>query len=291
MTAKNDAAVTMLGLGAMGRALATAVAGTGRPTTVWNRTPGKAGDAVARGATEATTVEEALGTDSVVVACLLDHASVHEVLDPVAASLTGRTLINLTTTTPNQARELADWAREHGIVYLDGGIMAVPAMIGGPGSAILYSGSNPAFEQHRPLFDLWGTSTYFGTDAGMASLYDMAILSGMYVMFAGFMHGAAMVGSEGVPADTFAKFATPFLSAMTASFDGIAAVLDGGDYSIEGQQSLEFSDLSDFLRAAAEQGVATDVLQPVQTLIERQITAGHGKESFYRIYEGIRSKR
>jgi hypothetical protein len=34
----------------------------------------------------------------------------------------------------------------------------------------------------------------------MASLYDLALLAGLYVMFAGFMHGAAMVGAAGVPA-------------------------------------------------------------------------------------------
>lgn len=62
-------------------------------------------------------------------------------LDPLAASLSGRALVNLTTTTPGQARELADWSRHRAIDYLDGGIMAVPEMIGGPGAAILYSGS------------------------------------------------------------------------------------------------------------------------------------------------------
>ncbi|WP_437944234.1 NAD(P)-binding domain-containing protein [Sorangium sp. So ce281] len=129
---------------------------------------------------------------------MIDHASVHEVLGPTAGSLRGRTLVNLTTSTPNQARELAAWSASHGIDYLDGGIMAVPEMIGGPGSAILYSGSQTAFDAHRALLDLWGESTYFGSDAGMASLHDLAMLAGMYAMFAGFLHGAAMVGSEAV---------------------------------------------------------------------------------------------
>ena len=78
--------------------------------------------------------------------------------------------------------------------YLDGGIMAVPEMIGGPGSSILYSGSATVYEQYKPLLQLWGASTYFGEDAGPASLYDLALLAGMYVMFAGFLHGAAMEG-------------------------------------------------------------------------------------------------
>jgi 3-hydroxyisobutyrate dehydrogenase-like beta-hydroxyacid dehydrogenase len=280
--------VTVLGLGAMGAALAAALVRAGHATTVWNRSPGKADALVDLGATAARTVHDAVAAADVVIACLFDADSVHEVLDPVADLLTGRTLVNVTTTTPDQSREIAGWAAAHGVTYLDGGIMAVPHMIGQPGSSILYSGSATAFEQHRPLLDLWGESAYFGEDAGLASLYDLALLAGMYVMFAGFLHGAAMVAGAGVSATEFARRAAPWLSAMTGGFAGFAAVVDGGDYTVPGQQSLEFSDLGDMLDASAAQGISTEVVGVVQELIRRQVDAGHGKEGFARIYESIK---
>lgn len=280
--------VTMLGLGAMGSALAAALVAAGHRTTVWNRTAGKAGELITAGATEAGTVHEAVTASPLIVACLLDHQSVHEVLDPVATELEGRTLINLTTTTPNQARELAAWAPEHGIDYLDGGLMATPEMIGGPGSTVLYSGSNVVFEERRSTLDLWGASTYFGEDAGMASLYDLALLAAMYVMFAGFFQGAAMVGSEGVSASEFAQRAAPWLNAVTGALADFAEVIDGGDYTVDGQQSLEFSDLSYMIQAAEDQGVGTPMISAVQALMQRQIDAGHGTEAFARMYESIR---
>jgi 3-hydroxyisobutyrate dehydrogenase-like beta-hydroxyacid dehydrogenase len=282
---------TVLGLGAMGSVLATTLVDAGHHTTVWNRSPARAQPLAARGATVAGSVEAAVSASPLIVACLLDHASVHDVLDPVIPSLRGRALVNLTTTTPNQARELADWAARHDLGYLDGGIMAVPEMIGGPHAAVLYSGSAPVFEEHRGLLDRWGASSYVGSDAGMASLYDMAMLAGMYVMFAGFMHGAAMVGSEGVPASEFAARATPFLAAMTGGFAGLAATIDARDYAGEGQQSLEFSDLTGIVTASVEQGVSAAVLQPVHEMIQRQIAAGHGKEGFARMFEELRSSR
>jgi 3-hydroxyisobutyrate dehydrogenase-like beta-hydroxyacid dehydrogenase len=282
---------TVLGLGAMGSALAGALVDAGHPTTVWNRSPTKARSLDARGAVVATSVEAAVSASPVIVACLLDHASVHEVLDPQAASLRGRALVNLTTTTPGEARELAAWAAPHGIGYLDGGIMAVPAMIGGQGSAILYSGSATVFDECRTLLDRWGQSSYHGADAGMASLYDLAMLAGMYIMFAGFMHGAAMVGSEGVSAREFAARATPFLAAMTGAFGSFAATIDATDYVGDGQQSLEFSDLTKIVAASTEQDVSCDVLQPVHEMIQRQIVAGHGREGFARIFEEVRSRR
>jgi 3-hydroxyisobutyrate dehydrogenase-like beta-hydroxyacid dehydrogenase len=162
-------------------------------------------------------------------------------------------------------------------------------MIGGPGAAVFYSGSEAVFDELRPLLDLWGESSYFGADPGRASLYDMALLSGMYIMFVGFLHGAAMVTSEGDSATDFASLATPFLGAMTGAFAEYAAVIDARDYDGEGQQSLEFSDLTDLMSASAAQGVNTEVLRPVHDLIQRQIAAGHGKEGFARIFEELKA--
>ncbi|MFE9646702.1 NAD(P)-dependent oxidoreductase [Streptomyces sp. NPDC006365] len=288
MTTNSDVQVSVLGLGAMGSVLAGALVKAGYATTVWNRSPGKADGLVTRGAKAATTSGDAVRAGRLVIVCLLDHASVHEVLDPLSDELAGRTLINVTTTSPAQSRELAAWAARAGVAYLDGGIMAVPQMIGRPGASVLYSGSAEVFHQHKPLLDLWGTSTYFGEDAGLAPLYDLALLSGMYVMFAGFMHGAAMVAPAGVTAGEFAAMAAPWLTVTTSAFQEFAAVIDGGDYTVEGQQSLEFSNLGDILAASSEQGISTEVVTTVQRLIQRQIDAGHGEEGFARIFESIR---
>ncbi|GAA2091793.1 NAD(P)-dependent oxidoreductase [Actinomadura alba] len=288
MTTNDSVQVSVLGLGAMGNVLAAALVEAGHATTVWNRSAGKADNLVAQGAQAAATAGDAVRASRLVIACLLDHASVHEVLDPLADELVGRTLINVTTTSPEQSREMAAWAADAGVAYLDGGIMAVPAMIGQPGASILYSGSAAVFDQYKPLLDLWGTSTYFGKDAGLASLYDLALLAGMYVMFAGFMHGAAMVAPAGITAGEFAAMAAPWQTAMTGAFQGFAAVIDGGDYTVEGQQSLEFSNLSDLLAASSDQGISTEVVAMVQRLIQRQIDAGHGEEGFARIFESIK---
>lgn len=281
--------VTMLGLGAMGSALADRLLDAGHPVTVWNRTAGRDADLVARGARRGATVADAVAAQPLVVACLLRHPSVHETLDPVVDHLRGKTLVNLTTTTPNEARETAAWAAAHGIDYLDGAVLAVPAMIGSPGAQVFYSGSQNAFDQYREVLDAWATSTFDGTDAGRASLIDLAMLSAMYQMFAGFIHGAAMVGSEGVSATAFATRATPFLRAMTEGFAGFAQIIDGGDYTVPGQQSLDFSDLSHLVRASEEQGVNPAPLAAVQALISRQIAAGHGSEGFARIFESVRT--
>lgn len=278
--------ITFLGLGEMGAALARTAIAAGHPTTVWNRSAAKA-DGL--GAQVAGTVEEAVESAQLLVVCLFDHRSVHEVLDPVADRLRSARIVNLTTTAPEGARELARWADGLGARYLDGGIMATPEMIGTPQSRIFYSGSREILDEHRTILELWGTAEYFGDDAGMASLHDLALLSAMYVMFAGFFHGAAMLAPAGVSATGFAAMAVPWLQVTAELLPEYAAVIDGGDYAVPGQQSLLFSDISDIIQASRDQGVSTEVVDVVQRLIHRQIDAGHGTEGFARIIEGIRS--
>lgn len=278
--------ITFIGLGEMGAALARAAIAAGHSTTVWNRTAAKT-DGL--GARVARTVEEAVKSAPLVVVCLFDHRSVHEVLDPVAGLLAGAQILNLTTTSPEGARELARWADGLGARYLDGGIMATPEMIARPGSRIFYSGSRDILEEHRAILELWGTAEYFGDDPGMASLHDLALLAAMYVMFAGFFHGAAMLSRAGVTAGDFAAMAVPWLQVTAESLPEFAAVIDGNDYSAPGQQSLLFSDITDIIEASRDQGVSTEVVDVVQRLIHRQIEAGHGTEGFARIIEGIRS--
>ena len=282
-------AVAMLGLGAMERSLAAGLLDTGNDVTVWNRSPGRDADLVGRGAHRAAAARDAVLTAPTVVVCLYDHASVHETLDPLAEDLRGRAVVNLTTTTPTEARELAAWAAEHGVRYLDGAIMATPPMIGAAGAEILYSGDEGVFREARQVLDLWATSSFESTDPGRASLLDLAMLSGMYTMFAGFLHGAAMVGADGVDAVSFARRAAPFLAAMTEAFALDAAVIDDGDYSAPAQ-SLDWSDLSHLVRESEEKGVDPAPIAMVEELRRRQVDAGHGADGFARIYESLRRR-
>jgi 3-hydroxyisobutyrate dehydrogenase-like beta-hydroxyacid dehydrogenase len=280
--------VSFVGLGEMGSAVARAALSDAYRTTVWNRNPDKATALVDAGARPASTAADAVASSDLIVVCLFDRQSVHDVLDPLTDRLAGRRLLNLTTTSPEGARELALWAADIGVDYLDGGIMATPEMIGTPQSSVLYSGSQRLYDDYRDLLELWGNAEYFGDDAGMASLYDLALLSGMYVMFAGFFHGAAMVGAAGVPAKEFAARASAWLQTVVFAINEYAEIIDGGDYSLPGQQSLEFSDISDIVEASRSLGISTEVVDVVQRLIHRQIDAGHGRDGFARVIESIK---
>ncbi|NEE62006.1 NAD(P)-dependent oxidoreductase, partial [Streptomyces sp. SID8455] len=74
------APLTLLGLGAMGTALARTWLAAGHPLTVWNRSPGRSTELALRGARVAATAADAVAASPLVVTCLLDDASVREAL-------------------------------------------------------------------------------------------------------------------------------------------------------------------------------------------------------------------
>ncbi|MEV5403246.1 NAD(P)-binding domain-containing protein [Streptomyces albidoflavus] len=170
-TTAGPAAVTVLGLGRMGSALAAAFLAAGHSTTVWNRTPGKADELAARGARHAGSVAEAVAAAPLVVVCVADDEAVHQLLDPLDGALAGRTLVNLTTGTSAQARANAAWAKERRIAFLDGAIMAVPEDIATGDAVLLYSGPRDAFDTYEEALRVLAPAgtTHLGGDAGLAA--------------------------------------------------------------------------------------------------------------------------
>ena len=276
--------VTVLGLGAMGTALARAFLAAGHPTTVWNRTPGRSPELDDLGATRATTLAGAVQAAPLVIACLLDYASVHTTLAPLDADtslLQGKTLVNLTNGTPAQARSTGEWAQRHGAQYLDGGIMAVPAMIGGPAAFVLYSGAPDAFDRHQTTLAAIAKTTYVGSDPGLAALQDLALLSGMYGMFGGAAQALALVSSEKVSPTAFtADLLIPWLTAMLGSITGIANDLEyGAEPGAAGSNlTMQAAGFVNLLDASVAQGVDPALLAPMGELLDRAVAGGHGDE-------------
>ncbi|MFE6049745.1 NAD(P)-dependent oxidoreductase [Kitasatospora sp. NPDC056446] len=282
--------LTLLGLGAMGTALAGAWLAAGHPLTVWNRTAARAGTPAARGATVAGSAAEAVAANRLVVVCLLDDDSVEEAL--ADTDLAGKDLVNLVTGTPGQARARAAWAERRGARYLDGGIMAVPPMIGVPaaGPYVFYSGSSELFEEHRTVLAVPAGTRYVGGDAGHAALHDVALLSAMYGMFAGVAHAFALVRGEAVAPGELAPMLAGWLTAMSGSVATTASQLEAGDYTggVVSSLAMQVAGKGTLLRTAAEQGVSAELLEPYFRLMERRLAAGGGEEDLTGVVDLLR---
>jgi 3-hydroxyisobutyrate dehydrogenase-like beta-hydroxyacid dehydrogenase len=265
--------LTVLGLGAMGSALARAFLRAGHATTVWNRTAERAAPLAEAGGQTAPSVTSAIEPSRLVVVCLLDYQSVEDVLRPVATALNGKTVVNVTSGTPRQAQRLANWAAENGIGYLDGGIMAVPSMIGGPASEILFSGPRELFDRAEPALAALGHVTYVGADPGAAAARDLALLGAMYGMFGGLWWAQALARSHAVRDGELLPMAADWLRAMLATVEN-----DGGgaDAAVESSVQMQAAGFVYLLEAGKDAGIEPGVLGPVGELLQRAVAEGHG---------------
>ncbi|KAA8643952.1 hypothetical protein EYZ11_006356 [Aspergillus tanneri] len=283
--------VSILGLGAMGTALASQYLSHNYKTTVWNRSPEKARPLVDKGASHASSIPDALLNDLIII-CLVDNPSVTQTLTPALSSLTGKTIVNLTNGTPNQAREISSLVTSHGARYIHGGIMAVPAMVGTPHAVLLYSGeSEETFNTIQGDLTLLGAPKYLGADAGSASLHDLALLSGMYGLFSGFFHASGLVKSKGTSVSGFLDLLKPWLGAMTAYLGILAKQIDEGKYETEGSNlAMQLVAIQNIVAAGEEQGVSSDLIFPIRGLIERAVADGQGKADLSALIEYMGGK-
>ncbi|MER6674463.1 NAD(P)-binding domain-containing protein [Streptomyces sp. NPDC000983] len=286
-TYDDQSAVTVLGLGPMGRALAGAFLDAGVRTTVWNRTPGREADLVARGATAAGSAAEAVAASPLTVVCVVNYDASDAVLrrDDVTDALKGRTLVNLTADTPNRARSTAAWADEHAIAYLDGAIMTPTPSIGTPDAVFILSGPKDLYERHHPLLAaLGGTHTHLGEDIGRAAAYDIALLDIFWTAMAGYAHALAVARAEGVTARELAPFAQGIGAILPPLFAEFAGDVDDGTYSGElNPITSAVSTMSHIVHASESHGIDASLMRVVEGQARRVVAEGHGSDGFVRV--------
>ncbi|MFF3643784.1 NAD(P)-dependent oxidoreductase [Streptomyces sp. NPDC002564] len=290
--APTPAPVTVIGLGLMGSALATAFLDHGHPTTVWNRSPAKAGPLAGLGAQVAATPAEALAASGLVIACVLDYDALHTVLDPLAEAggLAGKTLVNLTSGSPEQADAMAAWAAAHGADYLDGGIMTTPPGVGSPAMMFLYSGPEPVFGAHRAALAALGDPIHLGAAPGLASLYDSALLGLMWATFTGWLHGTALVTSGGTSAADFTRVALRWLTGAVSGFlTTYAPQVDAGRYpGDDATVDVQITAIGHLIHAAHARGIDTSLPELLRSAMESAAAAGHGSDSYASVIEVLR---
>jgi 3-hydroxyisobutyrate dehydrogenase-like beta-hydroxyacid dehydrogenase len=288
----NHEAVTVIGLGAMGTKMAETFLAAGHPTTVWNRTPGRAAQLVAAGATEAATAAEAVATSSLVVISQLDYAAMDASLQ--SADLTGRVLVNLSSDSPDRLRQGSRWATERGATLITAGIMVPPPGIGRPGAYSFYSGPRELVETHRSTLEALGRVDYVGTDSGLAMLYYQAMLNVFWTTLTSFFYSTALVGSAGVDAEQFRPYVATMLADLAS--DGpmgflkiLTAEIEAGRYpGADNNLHMQAVGSEHVLHAFTQAGLDITLPAALAAVFARTDADGHGLEGLSSVIETIR---
>ncbi|MER7515072.1 NAD(P)-binding domain-containing protein [Streptomyces sp. NPDC126499] len=289
MRATNQS-VTVIGLGPMGQAMAGAFLDRGYAVTVWNRTPSRADDLVARGAVLAPSVDAALTANEVVILSLTDYTAMYALLGPATDALKGRVLVNLSSDTPERARAAAGWAAEHGAVHLTGGITVPPSGIGKPESSTFYSGPRDAFDTHRPLLEVvTGRVDYRGEDPGHAALFYQLGMVMFWTSMLSYWQAIALAQANGLTAADILPHATETANSLPGFFAFYADRIDAGHHVGDVDRlAMGAASVDHVLHTIADAGVDTTLPAAVTALFQRGMDAGHDGDSFSSLVELMR---
>lgn len=268
--------VAFLGLGRMGAAMASHVARSAdHELTVWNRTPGRAGELAHL---ERRTVADTVTAAEVVVLMLFGPDAVREVLAEVVQHAPGALVVDATTIGPGAAHEFAALCHEHGLRYVDAPVAGSigPAAEGTLG--VFVGGSDADYAQAEALLHLWGDPArvrHLGA-VGSASALKLCVNQSLGVMAAGV--GEALRLGHDLGLDRTLLLDVLGMTGYGWYLGQKRPMVESGDYSpTTFSLDLMVKDLDLAVRAA---GSDLPVTRAGLTQARRAVEAGHSGEDY-----------
>lgn len=285
--------VTVVGLGQMGATLAKLLLKNGYQVTVWNRTKSKAEALVREGILLADNLVSAIQASPITVICVFDYKAFTEIFDKpeVTSSLSGKTLIQLTTGSPTDAVESETWANKYGALYIDGAIQVAPDQMARPDTTVFVSGAGKAYVlSERVLKVFGGNIKYLGEKISAASAMDLASLSYLYGSLLGFFHAVRICEAEGFSIDLLGSIIREIAPGFTEFIQYEAGVIQSGDFIItQSPLSISVEATDRILKSSQEYKINTEVPKLVSEFFKRGKTAGYENEELASLIKVFRS--
>jgi 3-hydroxyisobutyrate dehydrogenase len=272
-------AVAVLGLGAMGRAIAQRLLDAGHDLTVWNRTPGKGEELVSAGARRGETPADAVRDAEVVITMLTDPPALEQVLfgpESAAPAIPATaTLIEMSTVGPTTIAAAVE--RLAPIAVLDAPVLgSVPSVESGK-LVILAGGDRAVFDRHTELLSLLGKPIYVGPSGSGAWLKLVNNAASIATLVAlGELLALTDRAGLGIDAVLQSLEAGPLASLI----ERWRLRLKGEDRSSYFRLALARKDLAIVFEEAEREGVELTVDETAAARCDEAIQAGLGDEDF-----------
>lgn len=282
-------AVTVIGLGPMGQALAGALLAARHTVTVWNRTESKAAQLVSRGAHWAPSPAEAVVASGITIVNVVDHDAVDAALTDAGGALAGRMVVGLSSDTTDRARGTGKLVADAGGRYLDGAIMTPTDVMGTPDASVIYAGPQNLFDQHRALFEVLGRATWLGEDLGRAAAYDMALLDVFWTSTGGFLHALETARAHAITPGELLPHALGIAGILPTVFTEIAERIQADRHDdASASVTSAAASLSHLIATSEDSGVDAGALKAMKRYADAAVLAGHGDAEISRLGVAMR---
>lgn len=234
--------VAIIGLGAMGAALARSQIAAGYQTVVWNRSTAKVEALVKDGAIAAGNAPSAVEQSELVLICLDTYANAEAVLESALTpgTLADKVIVQLGTSTPEEARAFGEKIHKAGGQALDGALMFYPDAVGPENSnPFLIAGDAEGYDRAvLCLRQISKNLMHMGDNLGAPSAMDLSLLTISATLYAGIAHAAQLCEAEGASLNVLAELcphgprARERLEIIAKDAYALNSLHDGGSLSV-----------------------------------------------------------
>lgn len=288
--------VGFIGTGVMGSRMALNLLEASYPLVVHSRTRQKAADVEAAGAEWSPDIPGAVRGSRFVVTIVGFPEDVREIyLGPegiIASAAPGAILIDMTTSEPSLAREIAERASAAGVSALDAPVSGGDIGARDATLSIMVGGSRDAFEAALPLFEAMGKTIVLQGPAGSGQHAKMcnqiAIASNMMGVMEALIYGRR-AGLD--PQELLASIGAG--AAGSWSMSNLYPRVVEGDFGPGFYVEHFLKDLNIALAEAERMGLALPGLALARKLYERVMELGgarQGTQALYRALEDLQSE-
>jgi 3-hydroxyisobutyrate dehydrogenase len=195
--------IAFLGLGAIGRPMASRIAAVGLPLTVWNRTSERAAEfAQQTGARHAATPADAARNADVIITCLSTSPDVYSLLDGadglIAGMKNGATLVDCTSGDPGTSRRIAQRLSESGVSFLDAPVSGGVSGAEKGTLTIMVGGDAAVLDRVRPVLETFGQKIVHCGDVGAGDTVKAVNQAFLAIHLLAAAEGLATLVKEGV---------------------------------------------------------------------------------------------
>lgn len=193
--------VAFLGLGIMGRPMASNLVKAGHEVTVWNRTAREV-----EGARTAASPAEAAKDAEVIWTCVSDTAAVESVLlgpQGVVGSLSeGKVFVDSSTISPSATLKFSERVRAKGAQYVDAPVTG--SKVGAENGTLIFivGGDESAIEKLKPLFAATGKKFFRMGETGKGQAAKLVMNLQIAMIYEGFAEALTLATKLGVAAET-----------------------------------------------------------------------------------------
>jgi 3-hydroxyisobutyrate dehydrogenase len=296
MITQSNTKIGFVGLGVMGKSMASHLLKAGYSLNVYTRTKAKADELLQGGAVWRDTVAELAAQSDVIITIVGYPSDVEEVYlgesGIVAHARSGACLIDMTTSTPSLAKRIYAEASKRGLQALDapvsgGDIGAREARL-----TIMAGGDEKAFAAVEPILALMGANIVRQGGAGAGQHTKMCNQIAIASNMMGVCEALAYAKGAGLDPQTVLKSIAAG-AAGSWSLSNLAPRIINGDFAPGFYIKHFIKDMNIALQSAEEMGLQVPGLAQAKALYDQLAAQGEenfGTQALYHWYEQQRKE-